>query len=317
MDTFAALALATDPATESLLDRKPDKKTAPLFSVDMYKMILFQSIYQVTVTLVFHFLGLKILGFDNSKYSQDVVRTLVFNAFVFAQIFNSVNCRRLDRKLNVLEGISKNFYFITITLIEIGVQILIVFVGGAAFQVTRIPGREWGISLALGVVSLPLGVLVRLLPNAPFERAFKVVGLLGRRKSLLPTHDSEPDGWNHAISLVRDNLRIFSSVRGGRLRSSSFVAKSRLARIHPEVTQQTLKTSSILTMAPTLMAGAIAGGQYYVKRGDLSDPAHSDPSKSSAALFNGKAQIHPDTPHDDPAYQRLSTNKADKHQDNT
>lgn len=36
MDTFAALALATDPATESLLNRKPDRKAAPLFSVDMY-----------------------------------------------------------------------------------------------------------------------------------------------------------------------------------------------------------------------------------------------------------------------------------------
>ena len=43
MDTFAALALATDPASESLLDRKPDKKTAPLFSVEVYKQILFQS----------------------------------------------------------------------------------------------------------------------------------------------------------------------------------------------------------------------------------------------------------------------------------
>jgi Ca2+-transporting ATPase len=30
MDTFAALALATDQASESLLDRKPDKKTDPL-----------------------------------------------------------------------------------------------------------------------------------------------------------------------------------------------------------------------------------------------------------------------------------------------
>ena len=33
MDTFAALALTTNPATEELLDRKPDKKTAPLFTV--------------------------------------------------------------------------------------------------------------------------------------------------------------------------------------------------------------------------------------------------------------------------------------------
>lgn len=117
MDTFAALALATDPASEVLLDRKPDKKTAPLFSTDMYKMILFQSIYQVFIILLLHFLGHRILGFDHSNNNDNIVRTLVFNTFVFTQIFNSINCRRLDRRLNVFEGMLSNPYFIGITLI--------------------------------------------------------------------------------------------------------------------------------------------------------------------------------------------------------
>jgi Ca2+-transporting ATPase len=117
MDTFATLALATDPASEALLDRKPDKKTAPLFSVEMYKQILFQSTYQIVIMLIFHFAGLQILGLEPSKKNDLIVQTLVFNAFVFAQIFNSVNCRRLDRKLNIFEGIIRNWYFIIITLI--------------------------------------------------------------------------------------------------------------------------------------------------------------------------------------------------------
>lgn len=117
MDTFAALALATDPASEGLLDRKPDKKTAPLFSVDMLKMILFQSVYQIIITLIFHFLGNNILGLSQSSQNDLVIQTLVFNAFVFAQIFNSVNCRRLDKKLNIFEGLSRNYYFIIITLL--------------------------------------------------------------------------------------------------------------------------------------------------------------------------------------------------------
>lgn len=36
MDTFAALALATDPATPRSLKRKPDRLTAPLISTDMW-----------------------------------------------------------------------------------------------------------------------------------------------------------------------------------------------------------------------------------------------------------------------------------------
>jgi P-type Ca2+ transporter type 2C len=123
MDTFAALALATDPASPVLLNRKPDKKTDPLFTVDMIKQILGQATYQIFVILIFHFLGSKILGFhhvDDStqqKHNNLVVQTLVFNAFVFAQIFNSFNSRSLDKKVNVFEGMSKNWYFWIITFI--------------------------------------------------------------------------------------------------------------------------------------------------------------------------------------------------------
>ena len=123
MDTFAALALATDPASPVLLNRKPDKKTDPLFTVNMLKQILGQSAYQIVVILIFHFLGSRILGFQRSddstvqKHNDAVVQTLVFNAFVFAQITNSLNCRRLDTKLNVFEGMLKNWYFMAITFI--------------------------------------------------------------------------------------------------------------------------------------------------------------------------------------------------------
>lgn len=113
---------------------------------------------------------------------------------------------------------------------EIGIQILIVFVGGAAFHVRPIGGREWGISLALGVVSIPLGVLVRLMPNAPFEKLFTVMGLLGRQDDVLPTTTPGTEGWGGALNVVRDNLSTFAGIRGARLRSSSFVVKSRSAR---------------------------------------------------------------------------------------
>ncbi|KAJ7592813.1 Ca-transporting ATPase [Mycena floridula] len=288
MDTFAALALVTDPASEALLNRKPDKKTAPLFTVDMYKQILFQSAYQIIMTLIFHFLGHRILRLDIPSTDR-TVQTLVFNAFVFAQIFNSINCRRLDRKFNVFEGISRNWYFILITLIEIVIQIVIVFVGGAAFQATSIHGREWGISLALGVVPISLGALIR-------------------RQQELPTTSAEAEeGWHGAISLVRDNLSTFANVRGGRVRSPSFVVKSRQARMNQE--PPPLRLTSLLTMAPTLMAGAVATGQAYLQNGSLSDPTHSGPSKSSAALWEGKLQFHPDTSPDDPVYQRFAGNQ--------
>ncbi|KAF9778979.1 Ca-transporting ATPase [Thelephora terrestris] len=172
MDTFAALALATDPASKSLLDRKPDTRGTRLFTADMIKMILGQSIYQVAIILIFHFLGHSILGLDHSDEGDKIVATLVFNALVFALVFNSFNCRRLDQRFNIFEGIFNNWYFVVVILIEMGGQILIVFVGGAAFRVKPIPAREWGISLALGFASIPLGILIRCIPTPPLEHAF-------------------------------------------------------------------------------------------------------------------------------------------------
>jgi Ca2+-transporting ATPase len=116
---------------------------------------------------------------------------------------------------------------------EIAIQVLIVFVGNAAFQVTRIGGREWGISLALGAVSIPLGALIRLMPNPPFERLFKAMRLLGNASVLPTTSPDKESSWNPVVDRVRDTLSTFMQVRGGRLRSS-YVVKSRNARLSEE-----------------------------------------------------------------------------------
>lgn len=81
MDTFAALALATDPPAHSILDRKPDPKSAPLITVNMWKMIVGQAIYQLVITFVLNFGGIL-------NYDDDHMKTLVFNTFVWMQIFN-------------------------------------------------------------------------------------------------------------------------------------------------------------------------------------------------------------------------------------
>ncbi|RYN15503.1 hypothetical protein AA0114_g13024, partial [Alternaria tenuissima] len=65
MDTFAALALATDPPTEKILDRPPQGK-GPLITTTMWKQITGQNIYKITVIFVLYFAGGDILGYDLS-----------------------------------------------------------------------------------------------------------------------------------------------------------------------------------------------------------------------------------------------------------
>lgn len=87
MDTLAALALATDPPHESVLDRKPERRNASIVSTTMWKMIIGQAIYQLVITFLIYFGGAAVLpGPDD--ITDDQIQTLVFNTFVWMQIFN-------------------------------------------------------------------------------------------------------------------------------------------------------------------------------------------------------------------------------------
>lgn len=59
MDTFASLALATEPPTEALLLRKPYGRNKPLISRTMMKNILGQGVYQLVIIFTLLFAGKK------------------------------------------------------------------------------------------------------------------------------------------------------------------------------------------------------------------------------------------------------------------
>ena len=90
MDTFAALALATDPPTRSVLDRKPDRKSAPLITLRMAKMIIGQAICQLAITFALNFGGMNFFGYHDVQDGEKRLNTLVFNTFVWLQIFNEI-----------------------------------------------------------------------------------------------------------------------------------------------------------------------------------------------------------------------------------
>ncbi|KAG5298995.1 cation-transporting ATPase [Histoplasma capsulatum G186AR] len=173
MDTFAALALATDAPTEKILDRKPTPKSAPLFTITMWKMIIGQTIYQLVVTYTLYFGGARILNYDISNpIVKAELNTIVFNTFVWMQIFNEFNNRRLDNKINIFEGILKNYYFIGINFLMFAGQILIIFVGGSALSVRPIDGIQWLICILCSIMCIPFAVLIRCFPDPWFQVIF-------------------------------------------------------------------------------------------------------------------------------------------------
>ncbi|KIM26857.1 hypothetical protein M408DRAFT_25117 [Serendipita vermifera MAFF 305830] len=295
MDTFAALALATDPATKALLNRKPDRRNAPLFTLEMSKMIICQSAYQSFVILLFHFAGPGFFGYEHGDIHMS---TLVFNIFVWCQIFNSVNCRTIDGSKNVFHGLTHNYWFIIITLLECVIQVLIVFFGTFVFNVTQISGMFWGISIALGFASLPVGFLVRLIPNESIERVLVALHIM-RDPNQLPTVDPDAEKYPSAVQSVRDDLSIFANIRGGRVRASSMALKSRNKRMK----DANIRLPTLMTMVPALVASSV-GARWTANPSQLHDPGNTDPSRSSTALWEGKLQLHPDTKRDHPAYTK-------------
>ncbi|KAL2869448.1 putative calcium transporting ATPase (Pmc1) [Aspergillus lucknowensis] len=205
MDTFAALALATDPPTADILKRPPTPRHAPLFTVTMWKMILGQSIYKLTICFVLYFAGHSILNLDKNSPRETLTRdTIIFNTFVWMQIFNEFNCRRLDNRFNIFEGILKNRWFFFINMLMVGGQILIIFIGGAAFGVSRLNGWQWGVCLGFAVLCIPWAAVLKVVPDRyvgvligwvsrgckamllPVVRGYKTV-VAGGRRCVRPT----------------------------------------------------------------------------------------------------------------------------------
>ncbi|KAL4876711.1 cation transporting ATPase [Aspergillus karnatakaensis] len=141
-------------------------------------MIIGQSIFQLVVILVLYFSGNKILNYNTSIPSEKLqLDTIIFNVFVWMQIFNELNCRRLDNKFNVFAGIHRNWFFIVINAIMIGLQITIIFVGNRVFDIdpNGLDGPQWAISVLIALFSLPWGVVVRVFPDEWFARGVRFV----------------------------------------------------------------------------------------------------------------------------------------------
>lgn len=189
MDTLAALALATDKPDDDILKSKPAGTKAPLINVAMWKMIGGQSTVQLCITFVLHFAGKDIFyGKDTeiSGHEQSKLDAMTFNTFVWLQFFCMFVARKLDegdglrsikerismRNLNFFSHLFRNWYFLIIMLIISGFQILIMFVGGAAFSVSRQTGAMWGTAIICGLVSIPMGAFIRIIPDWWVEKAF-------------------------------------------------------------------------------------------------------------------------------------------------
>ncbi|XP_035858527.1 plasma membrane calcium-transporting ATPase 2 isoform X2 [Sander lucioperca] len=208
MDTFASLALATEPPTESLLMRKPYGRNKPLISSTMTKNILGHGVFQLIIIFTLLFVGEKIFDIDsgrnaplNSPPSEHY--TIIFNTFVMMQLFNEINARKIHGERNVFDGIFRNPIFCSIVFGTFAMQIVIVQFGGKPFSCQPLNLEKWMWCVFLGLGELVWGQVISTIPNSRL-RFLRRAGQL-TRKDELPEEDANED--NEEIDHAERELR--------------------------------------------------------------------------------------------------------------
>jgi Ca2+-transporting ATPase len=113
---------------------------------------------------------------DAETTAKKDISSMVFNTFIFCQLFNMVNARKVENELNVFNMLFASHVFWVVWVIIVGFQVIIMFFLGGIFKVEHLSGLEWLISILIGAGELPFGLLTklltRLLPERP-EKAHK------------------------------------------------------------------------------------------------------------------------------------------------
>lgn len=90
--------------------------------------------------------------------------SIIFNAFVFCQVFNEFNARQIMNDPNIIKGLDKSHMFMFVIVVTCLFQAFIISLGGDWVRVTGLTGTQWGWSALFGFISIPLGVLMRFVP---------------------------------------------------------------------------------------------------------------------------------------------------------
>ena len=180
MDILGALALAsTRPQADIAHERfSPQSR---IMTPQMYRQIFLVSAYMVAIMGVIIHSGKKIFELDYTTHDQIVDNkdkrmhfTLIFNTFIFLQVFNLINCRDVGRtKWHGFTGLFKNALTCFVLLAIIGFQFIACFtnITYTLLETRKIgEGRYWAISIVAAASVIIANTLFKLIPNSWIDK---------------------------------------------------------------------------------------------------------------------------------------------------
>ena len=157
MDTFASLALATEPAQADVLRRPPRKPTDFIISAAMARRIL-----GLGVTFIVLLAGF-LLAIQVDGVVAPYELTLFYAVFILLQFWNLFNARAFGRNISALAHLDHNRLFVVIALAILAGTIAIVQFGGEIFRTVPLAAGDWLLIVLVTAPVLVLGEVLRLL----------------------------------------------------------------------------------------------------------------------------------------------------------
>ncbi|XP_031707443.1 plasma membrane calcium-transporting ATPase 2 isoform X6 [Anarrhichthys ocellatus] len=272
MDTFASLALATEPPTEALLKRKPYGRNKPLISSTMTKNILGHGVYQLVIIFTLLFVGERIFDIDSGRNAPlhsppSEHYTIIFNTFVMMQLFNEINARKIHGERNVFDGIFRNPIFCTIVFGTFAVQIVIVQFGGKPFSCQPLNIEKWMWCVFLGLGELVWGQVIASVPNSKL-RFLRRAGQL-TQKDESPEEDPNEDNeeidhaerelrrgqilWFRGLNRIQTQIDVVNTFKSG----TSFQGAGALRR-QSSTTSQTQDVTNVSSPSHVSLSNALS-----------------------------------------------------------
>lgn len=173
MDTFAAMALASLPPTQSVMKEQPRSRSAFIINKSMWEFIigagllftvlLFALLYYLEHTDINSFDQIGRVPFDSQLASLTPYEiSFFFTTFVFLQFWNMFNARAFATGRSALHFKGCGGFLFIAFVILVG-QILIVSLGGPFFSVVPLSLMDWLVIIGSTSLVLWIGELYRLI----------------------------------------------------------------------------------------------------------------------------------------------------------
>jgi len=160
-DCFPALALGMEKAEPGIMERKPRRADAGIFSGGMGVDIVYQGLLVSILTLLSYFIGHYIESGTWTITNSADGTTMAFLTMSMAEIFHSFNMRSQRGSIFKLHSQNLILLFAAIGTLVLTTVVCEIPVLANAFEFTSVNGVEYAIAIGLGALVIPIVELVK------------------------------------------------------------------------------------------------------------------------------------------------------------